>query len=47
MCDSTFPMICFYNGKTMRIETTVKYVGNKVVIRKASKYLPKYFVLFL
>ena len=25
-------MICFYNGKTTRIETYVKYVGNKVVI---------------
>ena len=32
MCDSTIPVICFYNGKFKRIETNVKYVGNKVVI---------------
>ena len=32
MCDSTIPVICFYNGKTKRTETDVKYVGNKVVI---------------
>ena len=32
MCDSTIPVICFYNGKTERTETYVKYVGNKVVI---------------
>ena len=32
MCDSTILFICFYNGKTERTETNVKYVGNKVVI---------------
>ena len=32
MCDSSIPVICFYNGKTERTETYVKYVGNKVVI---------------
>ena len=32
MCDSTIPVICFYNGKTGRIETNMKYVGNKAVI---------------
>ena len=32
MCDSTIPVICFYNGKTERIETDVKYVGNKAAI---------------
>ena len=32
MCDSTIPIICFYNGKTEMIETYVKYVRNKVVI---------------
>ena len=32
MCDSTIPVICFYNGKSKRVETYVKYVGNKVVI---------------
>ena len=32
MFDSTIPMICFYNGKTTRTKTYVKYVGNKVVI---------------
>ena len=32
MCDSTIPMICFYNGKTIRTKTYVKYVGNKAVI---------------
>ena len=32
MCDSTIPIICFYNGKIERTETYVKYVGNKVVI---------------
>ena len=25
-------MICYYNGKILRIETYVKYVGNKVII---------------
>ena len=29
---STIPMICYYNGKILRTETDVKYVGNKVVI---------------
>ena len=29
MCDSTIPVICFYNGKT---EIDVKYVRNKAVI---------------
>ena len=32
MCDSTIPIICFYNGKIERTETVVKYVGYKVVI---------------
>ena len=32
MCDSTIPIICFYNGKIERTETYVKYVGNKAVI---------------
>ena len=32
MCESAIPIICFYNGKSERIETNVKYVGNKVVI---------------
>ena len=32
MCDSTIPVICFYNGNFERTETNVKYVGNKVVI---------------
>ena len=32
MCYSTIPVTCFYNGKTERIETNVKYVGNKAVI---------------
>ena len=32
MCDSTNPIICFYYGKSERIETYVKYVRNKVVI---------------
>ena len=32
MCESTIHMTCFYNGKTLRIETYVKYVRNKVVI---------------
>ena len=29
---STIPVICYYNGKILRIETDVKYVGNKAVI---------------
>ena len=29
---STIPVICYYNGKIMRIETDVKYVRNKSVI---------------
>ena len=32
MRDSTIPVICFYNGKTERAKTYVKYVGNKAVI---------------
>ena len=32
MCDSTIPIICFYNEKSKRIETYVKYVGNKAII---------------
>ena len=32
MCDSTIPVICFYNGKTEKTETDVKYVVNKAVI---------------
>ena len=32
MCDSTIPVICFYNGKTKMAETYVKCVGNKAVI---------------
>ena len=29
---SFIPMICYNNGNILRIETNVKYVGNKVVI---------------
>ena len=29
---STIPMICYYNGNILRIETDVKYVGNKAII---------------
>ena len=29
---STIPVIYYYNGKILRIETYVKYVENKVVI---------------
>ena len=29
---STVPMICYYIGKILRIETNVKYVRNKAVI---------------
>ena len=32
MCDSTIPVICFYNGNFEITKTNVKYVGNKVVI---------------
>ena len=32
MCDFTIPVIYFYNGKTEKTETNVKYVGNKAVI---------------
>ena len=32
MCDSTIPIICFYNGKSEMTETDVKYVGNKAII---------------
>ena len=32
MCDSTSPVICFYNEKFEKIETDVKYVRNKAVI---------------
>ena len=28
----TIPVMCYYNGKIMRIETYVKHVGNKAVI---------------
>ena len=30
--DPTIPVICFYNGKSKRTDTEVKYVGNKAVI---------------
>ena len=29
---STISMICYYNGKILRTETYVNYVGNKAVI---------------
>ena len=32
MSISTIPMICYYNGNLLRIETDVKYVKNKAVI---------------
>ena len=32
MSVSTIPVICYYNGNILRIETNVKYVGNKAVI---------------
>ena len=32
MSVSNIPVICYYNGKILRTETYVKYVGNKVVI---------------
>ena len=32
MCDSTIPIICFYNGKSKMTKTYVKYVRNKAVI---------------
>ena len=32
MCDFTIPVIYFYNGKSERIETNVKYVGNKLLL---------------
>ena len=32
MSVSTIPMICYYNGKLMRIEIDVKYVGHQAVI---------------
>ena len=32
MCDSIIPVICFYNEKTKKTETNVKYVRNKAVI---------------
>ena len=28
----TIPVICYYNGNLFRIETDVKYVGNKAII---------------
>ena len=31
MSVSTILVICYYNGNILRIETDVKYVGNKVV----------------
>ena len=32
MCDSSILVICFYNRKTERAKTNVKYVRNKAVI---------------
>ena len=32
MCKSTIHGVCFYNGKTLRTETYLKYVRNKIVI---------------
>ena len=32
MCDSTILVIRFYNGNFERIETDLKYVGNKAFI---------------
>ena len=32
MSVSTIPVICYYNGSILRIETDVKYVGNKAVM---------------
>ena len=32
MSVSTIPVICYYNENILRIETYVKYVGNKTVI---------------
>ena len=32
MSVSSILVICYYNGNILRIETYVKYVGNKVVI---------------
>ena len=32
MCDSTIHVVCFYNGKTTRTKTYMKYVWNKVDI---------------
>ena len=29
---SIIPVICYYNGNILRIETNVKYVGNQAVI---------------
>ena len=29
---STILVICYYNGKILRTEIDVKYIGNKVVI---------------
>ena len=29
---SSIPVICYYNGNILRIETDVKSMGNKVVI---------------
>ena len=32
MCDSIIPVICFYNQKTTRTKTYVKYVDNEAII---------------
>ena len=32
MWDSTIPVICFYNEKSEKTETNVKYVTNKAII---------------
>ena len=29
---STIPVICYYNGKILRVEIDVKYIKNKAVI---------------
>ena len=42
MCDSTIPVLCFYNGKSERTETYLKYVGNKVVIVSLIAHLISY-----
>ena len=32
MCDSTIPIICFYNEKTERTKIDVKHVRNKLLL---------------